>query len=196
MDYACLYELYDAGRRGALHASPQELIRDPFAVLRGDARFPTPLVCEQFLGHKPYDLIGMGYACLYLLSDRLLYTLRKEGVTGWTAHPVEVRRTDGEVIPGYHVFVVTGRCGPIDDTRSEEVWRPPPTPTGQSYKAWLGLYFAPETWDGSDVFVPQHTGHIIVVERVRQILQEVRATNIEFDRLTEVERTFLKPPAS
>src|SRR5947209_6681915 len=100
LDLNRLFWLHDGHRRGALYAKPRPWIRDPFAVQRGEERLPAPLVCDQFLGRTPYDLIGAGSVALYLLSDRVIDALEREQFIGWRAHPAEVHAKGGQLIPG------------------------------------------------------------------------------------------------
>jgi hypothetical protein len=48
--------------------------------------------------------------------------------------------------------------------------------TGTTHAA-RGRYFDPETWDGSDIFSPEGTAHLIVTESAKLALEEARATN-------------------
>jgi hypothetical protein len=49
----------------------------------------------------------------------------------------------------------------------------------------VGLYFEPELWDGSDFFVPDNMGTIIVTERVRAALTSGKITNAEITPLPQ-----------
>src|SRR5947199_6161241 len=105
IDFERLFWLHDGHKRGALHARPRRRFLDPFAVLCGAEPLPQPLECEQFLGRTPYDLIGTGWAVLYLVSNRVVDALHQEGATGWRAEPAEVYLKGGQAIPGYHLPV-------------------------------------------------------------------------------------------
>jgi hypothetical protein len=95
---------------------------------------------------------------------------------------------DGSELPGYHGLAVTGRCGPIDDSLSDEVVLPPPVPRGRARRALRGICFDSATWDGSDVFTPEGYTASFVVERVKTAVEAAGITNVEFARLSETNR--------
>jgi hypothetical protein len=190
-DFDKLFWLHDGHRRGALRAKPRAWVRDQLAVLVGRESVTKPLDCDQFLGKTPYDLVGTGFAAFHLISDRVVASLRGEGFTGWRSYPAAVHTKGGEVISGYQGLVVTGKCVPTDPTAAREALAPPPNRRGQSTLVRQGLYFDPATWDGSDLFVPEGTGWIIVMEPVKEALTRARVTNIGFGRLTEIEQMVL-----
>ncbi len=45
-----------------------------------------------------------------------------------------------------------------------------------------------ETWDGSDLFVPEGTAHVLMTEPVRDALLELGVTNIALERTSEIHR--------
>ena len=51
-----------------------------------------------------------------------------------------------------------------------------------------GLYFAPESWDGSDTFRPEDRLYHLVTKRVKVALERANVRNIMFERLSEKER--------
>jgi hypothetical protein len=189
MDFSKLYLLGDAFIRGALRVSPGLGI-DDMAIARAESLPLQPLVCRHHMGGKPRDLVGTSYATLDLLSDRVIQIFRDGGYTGWTTFPVEMFGKRGERIEGYHGFAVTGRCGPVIWAKGKKVRKPPRVPWGQSYDAWAGMYFDPDSWDGSDIFVPEATAYTIVVEKVMLALTKAKVTNIKFEPLTEFERSW------
>jgi hypothetical protein len=196
MEFEHLFTLSDAGRRGALHARLRHGVKDAFAVQRGEEPLPTPAVCDQFLGRTPYDLVGTGFVALYLLSERVTEALQREAFTGWKPHPAEIRTRAGELIPGYHLLIVTGRCGPIDKPGFPRAGSGSPGAHGPAIMTTRGLHFDPNTWDGADIFVPEGAGWIIVVERVRDALKAAKVTNIDLPRVTEVEQVLLLPSSA
>jgi hypothetical protein len=82
----------------------------------------------------------------------------------------------------YGGLVVTGRCGAIDRSRSEIVLYEYPAgwfPDGR------GLFFAEDSWDGTDVFMADdETGYIFVTDRVRRAL--AKTANVMFEAAAEV----------
>lgn len=189
MDFSKLYLIRDADIRGALVVSLGQL--DHIAIARAEKLPTVPLVGRCLQGGSPRDVVATGYAALDLFSDRVIQVLRDGGFTGWTTYPVEIYGKNGVRIDGYHGFAVTGRCGPVDWSKGKKVRKPPPVPQGQGYDAWMGLYFDPYSWDGSDVFMPEGGATCnIVVERVKLVLEKAKVTNIRFKPLTEFERSW------
>ncbi len=45
-----------------------------------------------------------------------------------------------------------------------------------------------ETWDGSDLFPPEGTAHVLMTEPVRDALLELGVTNIALERTSEIHR--------
>lgn len=136
-------------------------------------------------------MIGTAYVTLTLVSERFLAVLRQHNFAGWTTFPVRVVLSeDGRELGGYHGLAVTGRAGPIDDSLSEEVVIPPPVPEGRASPGLRGLCFPPESWDGSDIFTADNEAAIFVVEPVKAALEAAGVTNIDFQRLSEIERTW------
>jgi hypothetical protein len=52
----------------------------------------------------------------------------------------------------------------------------------------IGLRFAPETWDDSDVFSPEGTAWVLVTEAVRDALMKAKVRNMSLTRITEIEQ--------
>ena len=187
MDPASLHLFGVAFAKGALHVKPITSIPDPFAIARGDIDVNKELQFVHSSGSTRFDLVGTECPALRLLSHRFIELLRAEHAAGWTSCPVAITGKKGEAIAGYQVLMVTGRCGPIDNSRSAKVLKMPP-PGGNPYEAWRGFYFDESTWDGSDLFCPGDTAHVIVTDRIRTAAEREKLTNVSFVRLTEVER--------
>jgi len=94
-------------------------------------------------------------------------------------------------VKGYSGLVVSGRCGAIDNSRSVQVQKAVVgNPKGHAL-VWKGLYFAEESWDGSDIFRPPGTGYIFVTEKVRAALDRAKVTNLTCTALADFERAML-----
>ena len=180
--------LGEAFSRGALRVKPRESL-DPLALLRGERSVATPLEFMHAEGRRHLDLVGTGYAMVHLVSDRFLDVLSAGDFTGWTTYDVRVLEKSGDEVPGYHGFSVLGRCGPLDPARAERVILPAP-PGGRAMPGWRGFYFDPSSWDGRDVFLPDGTRCVFVVEAVRRELKKAKVSNVRFERITEIERLF------
>jgi len=61
---------------------------------------------------------------------------------------------------------------------------------GGIFPAWHGLYFDPESWDGSDFFMSADGyGAIFAVEEVTRVFRKAKIKNISFKRLTDITRS-------
>lgn len=180
------YWMENAFDPDSLHVDSAEPLQDAVGLGRGDVRPAKPLSFHRCEGYHATDLIGTTHG-LFLISDRVVDALQRGAFTGWTTYAVEVRGPGGRHIRGYHGLAVTGRCGPLDESRSEKaILRPPPG--GQAMPGLRGVYFDLGTWDGSDIFAPEGTTATFVVERVKTALQAIKVTNMKFDDLTKVEQ--------
>ena len=158
-----------------------------FALLRGEAHVTAPVSFIETSGVSPRDIIGTGHAALFLVSERFVAVLRGQPFTGWSTFGVLITRKDGSRVEGYYGFTVTGRCGALDFSKSESMILPPRTPRGQSVAGRRGMYFEPSSWDGSDIFCPLNTGHVLVLESVRNAIRGAHLTNVALERASEIE---------
>jgi hypothetical protein len=56
---------------------------------------------------------------------------------------------------------------------------------------WKGLFFDPESWDGSDFFMPaERVGYVFVVEAVKRAFERAKIRNVEFKPLDQFERNW------
>lgn len=187
MDFSRLFNMSNSFVRGALHVQAGVDL-DDIAIFCGDERPEKPIIFRHESGGKPRDLISTTYVTLKLYSDRVIEILKDHGFSGWKTYPVEVYGKKGVRIDGYHGLAVTGRCGEIDWSRGRKERRPAPVPGGSAYDVWIGMYFDPETWDGSDLFVPEGMTCTIVTEAVKDALTAAKVSNISMRPLTQFER--------
>jgi hypothetical protein len=156
---------------------------DPYRLTRGEWVPNKPLRCERDEGNRLLDLIGTTWAVLQIVSDRVIDVLQRSDFGGWSTYPVEISREELK-ISGYQGLSVVGRCGSISH---EDVMLEPAVPEGESVEGWRGIYFDPDSWDGSDLFSPEGTASFIVTADVKRALEAIGATNFNFTRLTEFE---------
>lgn len=159
---------------------------DSWAVFRGEEIPKSLLKFHHIMGRKPKDIIMATDAVLQIVSDRFLKILSENDVTGWSTFPVIVYDKNGNELTGYSGFSVVGRSGPIDDTKHRVEYRTSPFNPDYRYKVGIGLYFDIDTWDGSDIFTPQG-GIIIVVERVKVLLENAKFKELIFTSINDYE---------
>ena len=166
-------------------------IDDEMHYVYGEAKVDEPIVFDYYMGKKIYDVIDTDWVSGYLISDRIKTALEENDITGWKTYPVDVRNNKGKPIAGYSLLAVTGRSGPIDDTMSEVILKDVPIPLGGRSNLKRGLYFDLATWDKSDIFIPEGSLSIIVTSRVKDILEDIEATNVRLRKVSEVETEVL-----
>ena len=173
---------------GALIAdSVKDEVVDAFRLLTGEEP-PSELVFRQEFGRYLRDFVATTHAVLDLISSRIVTLFADHGFTGWKVYPAEIRLRSGVVHRDHSLLVVTGRCGPIDDSKAPIRRRRQTDKGGSTERVWVGLHFDPATWDGSDLFVPQGSGFVIVTKPVRDCLVEAKVTNVDLENCAEIER--------
>ena len=173
-------------RDGPLHVDPADDEIDPVGLLRGDVVPSEPVKFVRAEGNRPGDIITCSFVSIWLLSDKVVNLFRSEGITGWRTFPVEVTGKGGVPVTGYHGFTVAGRCGPIDPHRSVPAVLPPLVRGGPLRHERIGVYFDLETWDGSDIFVAPNSNVVMVIQRVKELMEQNHIRGCAFDPLTEV----------
>ncbi len=168
--------------RGTIEVS----VNEATALLRGEWIPKRPVIVRHQMGGAPRKVIWTSFADVLIVDQEVVQLFRANGFKGWTTYPVEVHGKTDEVIEGYQGLAITGRCGHIDDSKSKTVMIN--YPAGKFPKL-RGLYFDPETWDGSDLFMSSEKSRwIFVLESIKVALQKAKLRNTSFRKLTEVER--------
>ena len=189
IDIKEIYSLSSAITKNEMRISAELGEVHPYHLLCGSYFPDKPIVCTQYMGNTIYDWLSTGSALMHLISERIFNLLVKNEFTGWKTYPVEVYKKNGEAIEKYFGLSIIGKCGQIDDSRSEEYIKERNTPKGITRTNKLrGYYFDETTWDGSDFFCPEKTGHIFVTQAVKKIFEEAKITNVVFEKIVEAER--------
>ena len=166
--------------RGRMEGDYETLLE----VDRGAVIPEEPIPVRHDAGGKPRDVIWTTWGTPVVVSRRVVDLLRASGFTGWATYPVTLYDRDGEFVDGYHGLATTGRCGPIDYSRSAPV--AVMSPGGGERMQYRGKYFDPDSWDGSDFFVPTTGfGGRFVVAEVKDCFEDAKIRNVEFERLTD-----------
>jgi len=105
-------------------------------------------------------------------------------LTGWSTYPVEVIH-QGEFLEGYQGLAILGRGGGRDRTKSPIIDKPAPVPGGKPYRAYRGLFFDEDHWDGSDLFFVD--GFIVVTQPAHDYFVRSKVSNIRLTPISEVE---------
>ena len=191
-DYRAFFCFGEAFVRGSFRAHLLgELDHEWEDITRGEIVPVEPVRFHHDQGGRLQDLIGTTEGTLTLVSARLVEVLATNGFSGWSTYPIELYDEHGGAISGYHGFAATGRSGPIDPSLSPVMPVPPPVPEGETLPHRIGWRFAPETWDGSDVFSPDGSAAIVVSRSVRDALLRAKVRNVDLTRITEIETLVL-----
>lgn len=186
------YQVRDPFNRRAFRASLPEQ-GDPWtnAWLRAENLPSHTVRVEHFAGSESPQ------QCIWTTSQALVVhvsvteSLRVSKLTGWTTYKVRVETSRPER-EDYAGLAITGRCGELDYTQGEWVFRD--TPAGRK-RLLRGLAFNEVEWDGSDFFCPSSPGllKVFCTEDARAALG--RHGNVEFTRMNEVEIEELALPS-
>ena len=163
-----------------------ETTDEVFALTRAELQPAHPITVKWAMGSaKPGEVIWTTYAVPIIVSEFVVQLLRSHGFTGWSLYDVSVQDKQGHLIPGYSGLAITGRCGKIDYTRTVVVPRVYPAgifPIGK------GLLFDPESWDGSDLFMPaDNVGYKFMVDDVKKAFERAKIRNVSFTPLDQFE---------
>ena len=147
-----LYLLGEPGTSRAFRADLALSIDQAFAITRAESHPDEPVRAKWSMGgRQPTDMIWTRIAAPVLVNDRVIGLLEALGARGWNTYRIELVGRDGDKVSGYRGLSVHGRCGGIDNSRSVKVMKRYP---GGVFPEWRGLFFDPETWDGSELFMP------------------------------------------
>ena len=163
---------------------------DTCAITRGELVPTHPIPVRWAMGGAtPSVAIWTTSAHPVIVHGRVVDLLQENNLTGWRTYPVWVTDKKGKLHRKYSGLAITGRCGPIDLSRSVVVLSQ--YPAGW-FPHFLGHYFDDDSWDGSDLFMehPDTRGHrtaaMFTTERVRQVFRRAKVRNLELERLTQV----------
>lgn len=164
---------------------PRETSMDHFSFLKGELSLPAPLYFKQHLGAVLYDHVVGGDPALHIYHRRFFEALQLAGITGFVAIPaiLQSRTTTKD----YACLVVTGRAGEEDVRTGKIIDLGPIAPGAPSKIVKQGIYFDEAGWDGSDIFLLKDKKHVIVTERVRDIVLALALSNVKVVPLEEVE---------
>lgn len=152
----------------------------PFLELAlGRYRPSSPLVVRRAMGGPLRDAIELTSVFPYVVSDRFREVLVRHDFRGWITYPVELYDKAGKQVSDYHALCITGRCGPVRRWRGF-------SPSRILLMEGRGLHVDARTWDGSDLFVPEKSGWLLVLEPVMQALRRATLSGLHFEPIREV----------
>lgn len=156
-------------------------------LLTGRRSPSAPLVFRQVRKSRWYDMLWSGESQIRIVSSRLIGVLKAERATGWRTYPVTLWNKKGARVPGYQGLAITGIAGPIQWNRAERLWHPPAVPTGEGSWMLRGPLIDEQTWDGSDLFFPGGTMHLMVTARIVRAMRKSELKGIEYTHQSKFE---------
>lgn len=146
-----------------------------------------PLIFKQLSGRQWTDVLIPPSVSVCVFSIRFYEILKKNAVTGLQSYPVYIIDNKGKEIYDYVGVSIIGRCGPIDYSKCE-IYEKSIVPNGPVNKYYKGLFIGLDKWDGSDFFLPEGTLSIIISERVKELIQTHKVSNIDLKKLSDIEK--------
>lgn len=169
-----------------LNINPVNLTSDYEKLMIGDfSNISFPVIFKHKYGTKLEDILDTGH-WLMVISNRIKNALVQNNIKGITFYDVIILDKQDNLIDGYCGLSVTGKCGKIDNKKSEIIEKKlsPNAPLTEFYK---GLHVGLDTWDGSDFFLPENNFGIIVTKRVFDIFKVNKFSNVKLTNLSEIE---------
>lgn len=122
-----------------------------------------------YKGSKFFDVIGLVDPWNIAISERFKNLLEDNDINGWKCYPIRIEDYDFK----YYIFEVIGKAGIIReyDEDGDRIYGTTRVET--------------ETWDSSDIFHIGDTGIRVCTLKVRNIIENAKITNIEFEDLSK-----------
>lgn len=170
--------------RGALEFRLKESTKQ---VMKGTEPPKTPVPFVYYRGSREKGILFGGISkCL--IHESVIRVFKENQFTGWDTFPIEAYDKSNKKLEGYYGLFVKGRCGKIIDSWSPIEERP--SPAGFMRPVKVGLYFEPDSWDGSDIFSPDGTTAIFVTKRVKETIERLKINTVIFENITETTRIY------
>lgn len=176
-----------------LHVTPNgaELIKsirnETNGIVTGDwSGLSFPLKFKQKYGRRKDDVIRTGYTKLFIISNNFVDVLKNNSITGWRLFDVEISDKKDGLINGYFGISITGKSGPVNINSSIVIERRR-IANGPLCIFYKGAKIDKESWDGSDIFIPEGGFGILLSPKAASILGKSELTNVSIIPLSEVE---------
>lgn len=148
---------------------------------------PHPLHLHGYMGSQPMDFLWSGGIPIVCISEAIAELLKAHQVTGWSTYPVEVYDKQGNILPSYLGFAVTGKVGKRETSLSKIVDAPIYKGSTKTKKVYQGFFFNQSSWDGSDFCVVEGTYFIVVTQIVYDIFKASKVNNVKLTPLRDVQ---------
>jgi len=178
-----MYILNESRSDGLFRARPVAVL-DYLAILRGEVTPKGEIPFSWIAGSdSPGDIVWTDALFPMLLSSQARLALK--GITGWASHPVSLRDPDEHLLSDFHLLTVQGRCGKIDFARSTVVHQNYPGGVTREYR---GIFFDEDSWDHSDIFMPENRiGYIFVSEKAKIAFEKLGSSGPHIEPLEQIQ---------
>jgi hypothetical protein len=181
--YEGFYWLSDQDPRGAIYLQTltDNTQFDYVDLLKNGHLVTDPIPFSLKKGSRWYDLVFAGWPSLFLVSARFRDALKE--MKGFQFYPtLIIDSTKKETNDSFVGLAARGRSGPINhDWYTEKVI------TAGFLPVRKGLYFDLDSWDGSDLFIPENAAFLFVTERVKRIIEQQKLTNVRLERISDLD---------
>ena len=179
------YDLMNKGMRGEAVCFPRIPLSEwnDSLILRNQGLPNKQVIYTPCLGKKFFDFNTVSPA-LNLISERVFNMLMENNITGWKGIPAVIYKHEDLK---YYLLTITGRCGPIDKSKTIVVDSTTFIP-GKTTRMYQGLFFSEDSWDGSDMFVSEYVNYTFITEKVKNLFKKNKVTNIIITNIKEHQR--------
>lgn len=161
------YKISVKEQRGAISIKTN-LEYDYYKIFRNSEPLKNQLF-KIYKGTKNMDLVSFwGEPVNFGISEKLKKLLEENKITGWSTYPIKIETIEDN----YYGFQITGKGGEItnrDKYGDAPMFKP--------------IKWNKEKWDGSDIFYLEETFISVCTERVKEIIEKAKITNISFEPL-------------
>lgn len=165
---------------------------DQHRLILGDYEgIKMPVEFKQEYGKELKDVLDTGWVSLFLVSDRFVEILKAEKISGWKTFPVKVYDKNGSLVNGYEGFSVNGRSGPVNFSEARIIEKQLAI-NAAPLKFYRGFHIEMDEWDKSDIFLAKDNFTIVVLEKVKDLIEKNKLTNIRFTNLEDIEIPFVE----
>lgn len=165
-------------------------INNPWLLIRSEIDLDKLTIEHLEGGQEPGSLFWNQVNDPFCIHNDLLDILRKNEISGWSAIPVTIESKNGIKNSSFSALKIHGRANAIDYLESDVVFVQTPRGRSASFK---GLYFEPESWDGSDLFMSRSdnygksTAFVYASKKLVEIFKKAKVKNIKFTNFNDFE---------
>ena len=187
------YEIYDAGKSCVDYGEGNDWEGIVCSVDEGHRRAGRRIT-ELRLELISSNIVDFSWTILsdIVVTERVVQVFEEAGLTGYELKPTKIvsvaKRVKIKSYPKFWELIVTGQGGHAHPDSGIALKFKCDTCGLVRYSAYEHGIIVDETqWDGSDLFtVIEYPKHILVTERVKNIIESHKLTNVKFLRSNEV----------